>query len=252
MAKKEFCGKIKVLDQLRSLIPPLAKTEVDALEESLLAEGRAHNPLWLWGDVLVDGHHRLELCKKHGIDYDIRQVYESCETLDDVEYCMKRDAIGRRNLTSAVQSRFRAEMVKYHVSRGKKKSDAVKIVAEESGVTARQVHRDTAKSELVEKVDSSVKDVAASLPEPSLRKLASLPKKKQKSVVKKSGGSAKKLSKDVNAIADSPEDRAKKIKDIAKQYRRKLVDAIDDYNNLKPNYGQRDRLVKIVQSVELW
>lgn len=50
----------------------------------------------------------------------------------------------------------------------------------------------------------------------------------------------------------NPEEAAKHIRNIAKQHRIKLVDAIDDYNNLKPNYEQRDRLVKIVQSVELW
>lgn len=252
MKKKEFCGEIRVLKQLKTLIPPLSKNEIESLEASIVHEGSAHNPIWLWGDLLVDGHHRLDICKKHCLPYETKQVYHWAETLDDIEYCMKRDSIGRRNLPTAVQSRFRADMVKYHIKHGKKKADAVKLVAVELSVTPRQVHRDVAKEDALEKVDEAVKEVAQKLPEVSLRKLSELPKRKQRSVVKKSGGSARKLSKDMDKMIDSPEEQAKKIKSIATQHRNKLVVAIDDYHRVKPNYDERERLVKKVQSVDLW
>ncbi len=63
----------------------------------------------------------------------------------------------------------------------------------------------------------------------------------------KSGGGGSKTEK-----TDSPEDAAKKVKSLADQYRDKLVRAIDDYHQHKPNAKERDRLVKVVQGVSLW
>jgi hypothetical protein len=43
-----------------------------------------------------------------------------------------------------------------------------------------------------------------------------------------------------------------KVKNLANQYRDKLVRAIDDYHELAPNRAERDRLVEVVQGVDLW
>ena len=43
-----------------------------------------------------------------------------------------------------------------------------------------------------------------------------------------------------------------KAKNLANQYRDKLARAICDYHELAPNRTERDRLVKIVQGVDLW
>ena len=43
-----------------------------------------------------------------------------------------------------------------------------------------------------------------------------------------------------------------KAKNLANQYRDKLARAICDYHELAPNRVERDRLVKLVQGVELW
>ena len=52
-------------------------------------------------------------------------------------------------------------------------------------------------------------------------------------------------------IPDSQPDPAK-AKNLANQYRDKLARAICDYHELAPNRVERDRLVKLVQGVELW
>jgi hypothetical protein len=49
-----------------------------------------------------------------------------------------------------------------------------------------------------------------------------------------------------------PEDVAKKLKSLAHQHRDKLVLCIDDYSRLKRNNAEQTRLVKLVQSVQLW
>jgi hypothetical protein len=252
MSKKPYNGKIRVVDKLRDLIPPLDEEQLAGLEQSLVDEGGAYNPLWLWGDVLVDGHHRYKLCKKNKLPFDVKQVYETAETIEEVEYRMKRDAIYQRNLTASVQSRLRAEMVAYQESIGHSKSDAVAIVAKEAKVSERQVYRDVEKTELINKLDDQVKEAAESLPTTKIKELAKLPKAEQRAVAKKAEKSGKKLSEEMPKPKATPEDEAKKVKSLADQYRAKLVRAIDDYHYHKPNARERDRLVKVAQSVKLW
>jgi hypothetical protein len=251
MAKKEFAGKVRVDSRIEALIPPLEKDQLKILEESLLAEGGPHSPLWMWGDLLVDGHHRYKLCKKNKLPFDIVQVYEDAETIEEVEYRIKRDAIGQRNLTPGAQSKFRAEMVAYRIKQGSKKKAAVKAVADESDVSTRQVYRDVERAELVEQVDDSVKEVAAELPKAALKQLAELPKPAQKKAAKKANGDSKKLAKEVEKPLTIDE-KASKVNSIVTQHRDKMVRAIDDYHELKPNKRERDRLVSVAQSIVLW
>ena len=49
-----------------------------------------------------------------------------------------------------------------------------------------------------------------------------------------------------------PAEQAKRAKNLANQYRDKLARAICDYHELAPNRAERDRLVKLVQGVDLW
>jgi ParB-like chromosome segregation protein Spo0J len=197
MNKKPFKGKIRVLERLKFLIPVLDKDEYRVLEQSLKEEGRAYSALWLWGDILVDGHHRYEICTKHKIPYDVLQVYESAKTIEDVEYRMRRDTIGRRNLDTAVMSRLRAQNVLYHIECGKGKQEAVRLVAEESSVSERQVYRDVERVELVETVVDEAKSATDAMSVPAIKELAEMPKAKQKAVVKKAGGDGKKVEKEI-------------------------------------------------------
>jgi len=50
----------------------------------------------------------------------------------------------------------------------------------------------------------------------------------------------------------STEQLVKKVRSIAHQHRDKLVLAIDDYAQHKPNPKEQDRLVRLVQGVSLW
>ena len=65
---------------------------------------------------------------------------------------------------------------------------------------------------------------------------------------------ATKLMRDGGSDEHKPDrkEAAKKVRSIADQHRDKLVRAIDDYHRHEPNAKERDRLVKLVQGVELW
>ena len=88
---------ITINDELLQYIDPLTANEYAALERSLLAEG-CRDALVLWGEVLVDGHNRYEICRKHDIDFKTVQN-TSFASIDDVMLWMIDNQLGRRSVT---------------------------------------------------------------------------------------------------------------------------------------------------------
>ena len=56
------------------------------MERSMLAEG-CRDALVLWGEVLVDGHNRYEICSRHGLPFRTVQnpAFQSLEVGGAVE-----------------------------------------------------------------------------------------------------------------------------------------------------------------------
>jgi hypothetical protein len=80
----------------QSLIPPLATGEYNLLEESILKEG-CRDPLILWNEILIDGHNRYAICKKHNIEFNVRE--RPFNSRNDVSIWIIQNQFGRRNLT---------------------------------------------------------------------------------------------------------------------------------------------------------
>src|SRR5262245_14104073 len=89
--------RIRIDKEFRALIPPLTPGERTQLEENIVAAGRATDPLALWGDVLLDGHNRLDICTKHRLPFTTTQVRLANRT-EAREWIVRRQ-FGRRNLT---------------------------------------------------------------------------------------------------------------------------------------------------------
>jgi transcriptional regulator with XRE-family HTH domain len=88
---------ITINEELRSFIDPLTANERAALERSLLAEG-CRDALVLWGDVLIDGHNRYDICTRHGIEF--RTVQNTTFTsLDDVMLWVIDNHLARRSVS---------------------------------------------------------------------------------------------------------------------------------------------------------
>lgn len=73
--------------EFRDLIPPLMPEEYEGLERSIVADG-CRDALVLWGDILIDGHNRYEICESHGIPYQTTQ--KAFESRDDAKLCSMR------------------------------------------------------------------------------------------------------------------------------------------------------------------
>ena len=88
---------IVIDESLKNYIDPLTPDELAALERSLLAEG-CRDALVLWGDVLVDGHNRYGLCRKHGLPFQTVQN-SRFSTIEDVHLWMIDQHLGRRSVS---------------------------------------------------------------------------------------------------------------------------------------------------------
>jgi len=71
---KEFLGEkqepkeIQLCEEFRNFFPPLSDEQKAGLEKDILAHG-CLAPLILWGDTLIDGYHRYDICQKHGVRF---------------------------------------------------------------------------------------------------------------------------------------------------------------------------------------
>ncbi|RKJ99483.1 plasmid replication/partition related protein [Alicycliphilus denitrificans] len=88
---------IVVQPELKAYIDPLTPDEHDALERSILEEG-CRDALVLWGNVLVDGHNRYGICKKHGLPFKTVQNTRF-QNMEDVHLWMIDQHLGRRSVS---------------------------------------------------------------------------------------------------------------------------------------------------------
>lgn len=83
-------------EELKKLLPPLTPDEYKTLEESIVCDG-CREPLVVWNDTLVDGHNRYEICTKHNILFDIKEI--ESDNIEDIKIWIIDNQKGRRNLT---------------------------------------------------------------------------------------------------------------------------------------------------------
>lgn len=89
---------IVVNAELKATIDPLTAQEHEALERSLLADG-CRDALVLWGDVLVDGHNRYDICQQHGLPFQTVQ-HPRLQSIADVQLWMIDQHLGRRSVSN--------------------------------------------------------------------------------------------------------------------------------------------------------
>ena len=88
--------------EFKTLIPSLTETEFAQLEANILRDG-IREPLTVWKgeNILVDGHHRFAIAKKHNLEY--RTVEIEFTDRDAVKMWIFENQIGRRNANKFVR-----------------------------------------------------------------------------------------------------------------------------------------------------
>lgn len=84
--------------EFRDKIPPLSEDEFQKLEQNILEDGEVREPLVVWHNTIIDGHHRWKIIQKHGLtNYKVKQMDFPDKWAVIVWMC--RNQLGRRNIT---------------------------------------------------------------------------------------------------------------------------------------------------------
>lgn len=110
--------EIRIDQEFKNLIPPLTNEEFSGLEAAITAEG-CRDPLVVWGDVLVDGHNRYEICQKHGIPF--QTVQKDFADRNDAIIWIIKNQFGRRNLPAYERARLALRLKPAIVEKAKEK-----------------------------------------------------------------------------------------------------------------------------------
>lgn len=91
---------IKINFEFENVLPKLTAEQFTKLEENMVREGRARNPLVIWKDhdILTDGHNRLRVLKAHP-ELGWTFIEQEFDDEDDVKEWIIKNALGTRNLT---------------------------------------------------------------------------------------------------------------------------------------------------------
>ena len=201
--------------ELSGIMPELSKEEYKELENSILEDGFKGAPIIVWKQegIIVDGHNRYGICKKHDIPYEVQEL--DFDSRDDVIQWMIRAQLGRRNLSSLqkieIAERFRplfrkkAKENQIKAGGDKKSEEYKKSVAENlPQAVERKGRNPTVNKELSEiagvseKTYTMGKKILDSQDEELIREV----KAKEKSI---SGAYKELVSKDVTASDDKME-----------------------------------------------
>ena len=109
--------ELKIIDEIKNLIPPLSKEEYGLLKQSIIKEG-VRDPIVVWSDMIVDGHNRYTICKKHNIPFKI--VDKDFECLDEIKIWVIENQLGRRNLTDEQKSYFIGKLYNENKKQGQR------------------------------------------------------------------------------------------------------------------------------------
>lgn len=206
---------LRIDPEFRDLIPPLTTEERAGLEENIKADG-CHTPIFVWDDIIIDGHNRYEICTRNEIPFEVSEW--EFDTRQDARIWILRNQFDRRNLTPAqrmdlalllksdIQARAQ-ERQKATLKQGDKSPVVENLPRREQGKTRDEVAKlagvsgrtldkyekvkETASPELVQavrenrvSVDAAAKAAKTLPPEKQLEVLKSVPGKVGKAIRK--------------------------------------------------------------------
>lgn len=98
---------IRIDPEFKELIPPLTRDERGILEVHISREG-CLDPIKLWGDIVVDGHNRYQICNSLGYQYQTQQM--EFPNRDAVKVWIISNQFGRRNINNAQRADLALKM----------------------------------------------------------------------------------------------------------------------------------------------
>ncbi len=112
---------LTINEELKSLLPPLSAEEFAGLEADILEHG-CLTPLIIWSDILVDGHHRYEICRRHEIPFSVQTIV--LDSLDEAKFWTWQHQKHRRNLTAYHRAELALKLKDVIMARAKERQRA--------------------------------------------------------------------------------------------------------------------------------
>lgn len=119
--------------EFRDKIPPLSDDEFSKLEENILSDGEVREPLVVWHNTIIDGHHRWKIIQQHPeIPYKVKQMDFPDKWSAIVWMC--RNQLGRRNITDEqrtvlIGEAYKAQKMTQGGNRGTERDESGKFTA---------------------------------------------------------------------------------------------------------------------------
>jgi ParB family chromosome partitioning protein len=155
--------------EFQALIPPLSAEERQQLEANLLRDG-CRDALVAWNGVLLDGHNRYEICRRHGLEFGVTQI--DLADRDAAANWIDTNQLGRRNLSPLAASEIRGRLynrlkrspaqagaMKGSVRQNDGSSETAERLATQHGVSSRTIERDGQFADAVEELKPFVPDI---------------------------------------------------------------------------------------------
>lgn len=177
-------------NEFKGLIPPLTDEEYKGLEESILKDG-CRDALVLWGEILVDGHNRYEICTRHNIPF--KTVQKEFTSRDEVMLWMIDNQLARRNINKYARTTLESvsdeiktlqktrkekslENLKQNrvceiTKSDKEKADTTKEIAKRANVGEQTASRVMTINKKIDKAIAENKQIAGQEPEQLKKKL---------------------------------------------------------------------------------
>ena len=222
---------IKVDEEFRNLIPAMSRDERQQLEANLIADG-CREPLTLWGETLVDGHNRHEICTRLSISFETVQVH--FDRRNDAVIWIIRNQFGRRNLPDYERAKLALRLKPAIAEKAKERQGERTDIKQKSAESPIETRAELAKAagvshDTIAKVERIERTAAPELKQAlsdsrisinAASKVAELPQAEQKKVVELSD---KEIVAKANQIKREQKEAKKTEKVIAEN---KAVEAV--------------------------
>ena len=83
---------------LENLLPPLSEEKLSQLEAEILHDKRVIDPIITWKGIIVDGHNRYKIAKKHNISFNITE--KSFKDTEEAKLWIIKHQMNRRNVST--------------------------------------------------------------------------------------------------------------------------------------------------------
>lgn len=128
--EKDLSEMLLIDNEFRALIPPLQPDELEGLEQSLIKEG-CRDALVVWSDqnILVDGHHRYDLCQKHNIPF--QTIERQFSSRENAMVWIIQNQFGRRNINAYQRSVLALKLEEIFTRQAKARQEATQLAGKD-------------------------------------------------------------------------------------------------------------------------